>query len=83
MPSKIVVVTGASSGFGAMTVRALADAGHVVYAGIRDLDGRNKSAAQDADTYARTHSVDLRPVELNVSDQESVDKAVATIITEV
>ncbi|HEX6394893.1 MAG TPA: SDR family oxidoreductase [Acidimicrobiales bacterium] len=83
MPNKTIVVTGASSGFGAMTVRALADAGHVVYAGIRDLDGRNKSAAEDASAYARTHSVDLRTVELDVSDQESVDTAVATIITEV
>ena len=36
---KVVLVTGASSGFGAMTVRALADAKHVVYAGMRDIGG--------------------------------------------
>ncbi len=36
MPAEqVIVVTGASSGFGAMTVRALADAGHSVYAGMR------------------------------------------------
>lgn len=80
---KTIVVTGASSGFGAMTVRALADAGHVVYAGIRDLDGRNKPAAEDAAAYARTHSVDLRALELDVSDQHSVDTAVAAIVAEV
>ena len=39
--SKTIVITGASSGFGAMTARALADAGHTVYAGMRDTTGRN------------------------------------------
>jgi NADP-dependent 3-hydroxy acid dehydrogenase YdfG len=33
--SKVILVTGASSCFGALTVRALADAKHVVYAGMR------------------------------------------------
>jgi NAD(P)-dependent dehydrogenase (short-subunit alcohol dehydrogenase family) len=80
--SKIIVVTGASSGFGAMTVRALADVGHVVYAGVRDLSGRNRPAADDCAAYARMHSVDLRAVELDVSSQESVDAAVGTIVTE-
>lgn len=42
---KTVVLTGASSGFGAMTVRALADAGHTVFAGMRDIGGRNAAAA--------------------------------------
>jgi short-subunit dehydrogenase involved in D-alanine esterification of teichoic acids len=83
MPSKTIVVTGASSGFGAMTVRALADAGHVVFAGMRDLDGRNKPAAHDTVAYARAHSVELRPIELDVSTQDSVDTAVASIINEV
>ncbi len=34
--SKVVVITGASSGFGALTARALAVAGHRVYAGMRE-----------------------------------------------
>jgi NAD(P)-dependent dehydrogenase (short-subunit alcohol dehydrogenase family) len=83
MPSKTIIVTGASSGFGAMTVRELADAGHVVYAGMRDIAERNQRASGDAKAYARTHSVDLRALELDVSDQNSVDTAVATIIAEV
>src|SRR5262249_58281035 len=80
--SKIIVVTGASSGFGAVTVRALADAGHVVYAGMRDVGGRNQEAASASATYTHEHKVDLRPLQLNVSDDASVDAAIGTIISE-
>jgi NAD(P)-dependent dehydrogenase (short-subunit alcohol dehydrogenase family) len=80
--SKIIVVTGASSGFGAMTVRALADAGHVVYAGMRGISARNKAAAADAEQYATEHDVALRPVEMDVSDQQSVDAAIDGILAE-
>ena len=44
--TKNIVITGASSGFGAMTARALANAGHTVYAGMRDVTGHNARAAQ-------------------------------------
>ena len=77
---KTILITGASSGFGRMTARALADAGHVVYASMRDIAGRNRSAADAADAYAREHAVDLRTVELDVSDQASVDAAVGTVV---
>jgi NAD(P)-dependent dehydrogenase (short-subunit alcohol dehydrogenase family) len=79
---KNIIITGASSGFGALTARALADAGHTVYAGMRDVAGRNAAAAADAATYAGEHGVDLRSVELDVSQQASVDAAIAQILAE-
>jgi len=39
----VIVITGASSGFGALTARRLAEAGHTVYATMRETGTRNAS----------------------------------------
>jgi NAD(P)-dependent dehydrogenase (short-subunit alcohol dehydrogenase family) len=80
--SKTVIITGASSGFGALTARALGDAGHTVYAGMRDSAGRNAPQVAAAKQYAAEHDVDVRTVELDVSSQQSVDAAVESVISE-
>lgn len=82
MSAHVILITGASSGFGALTARALADAGHTVYAGMRHTAGRNAPAVAEARAYAVEHEVDLRTVELDVSRQESVDAAVASVTEE-
>ena len=54
---KIIVITGASSGFGALTARALAKAGHTVYAGMRDTTGRNAPQVEEAKKFAKDNKV--------------------------
>jgi NAD(P)-dependent dehydrogenase (short-subunit alcohol dehydrogenase family) len=78
----IIVITGASSGFGLMTAQALARAGHTVYASMRETTGRNAPQAAEVRKYATDHGVDLRPIELDVSSQPSVDAAIEKIVAE-
>jgi NAD(P)-dependent dehydrogenase (short-subunit alcohol dehydrogenase family) len=79
---KVIVVTGASSGFGALTVRRLALAGHIVYAGMRETTGRNSTAVAELEAFGAEHKADVHAVELDVQSQESADAAIGSIIGE-
>jgi NAD(P)-dependent dehydrogenase (short-subunit alcohol dehydrogenase family) len=80
--NEVIVITGASSGFGALTARALARAGHIVYATMRGTTGRNASQVAEAARFASEHGVDLRTAELDVASTESVNEGIATIIAQ-
>ncbi|MCA1405974.1 SDR family oxidoreductase [Ensifer sp. IC3342] len=82
MNKEVIVITGASSGFGALTARALAKAGHMVYAGMRATEGRNAPPAEAAKIFAAKHGVELRPLELDVVSDASVEAAIAKIIAD-
>jgi NAD(P)-dependent dehydrogenase (short-subunit alcohol dehydrogenase family) len=79
---KTILITGAGTGFGALTARALARAGHTVYAGIRDAKGRDAGQVAEAAAFATTHGVQLRTVELDVLQQESADAAVDSVLSD-
>jgi len=79
---KIIVITGASSGFGRLSANALAKSGHTVYASMRETKGRNAPQVAEVLKFAKDQGVDLRPIELDVLSQESVDGAIAAIIKE-
>jgi NAD(P)-dependent dehydrogenase (short-subunit alcohol dehydrogenase family) len=74
--SKVILITGTSTGFGRDTAETLAQAGHRVFASMRDITGRNKTHA-DA---LRAKKIDV--VELDVTDDASVDSAVASVLKE-
>lgn len=77
--TKIILITGASSGFGRMTAEELGKAGHTVYASMRDIAGRN---AKNASELAAIEGSDIRPIELYVQSDSSANEAVAKIIAE-
>ena len=82
MPKEIVVITGASSGFGEMSALALGRAGYTVHASMRETAGRNRKKVDD---YARTSAqehLDIRALEMDVGDQGSVDAAIETVIAQ-
>ena len=78
--SRVVLITGASSGFGNLSARALARAGHIVYAGMRDVTGRNAAAAAELDALAGAEKVRIGAIDMDVQDQDSVDGAVARVL---
>jgi len=72
--SKTILITGASTGFGRDTAETLARGGHHVFASMRDPEGKN-----------RPHSDALRKqgikvIELDVSNDESVERAVGDVL---
>jgi len=76
---KVIVITGASSGFGRLSANALAKAGHTVYASMRDTAGRNAPQAADVKKFAHDNKVDLRPIELDVSSEKSIEAAIRQV----
>jgi NAD(P)-dependent dehydrogenase (short-subunit alcohol dehydrogenase family) len=79
---QVIVITGASSGFGALAARELAKAGHTVYASMRDTTTRNVPQVEAVKKFAQDNKVDLRAVELDVASQDSVDAAIQQILKE-
>jgi len=77
---KVIVITGASSGFGRLSANALAKAGHIVYASMRDTAGRNAPQVEAAAKFAKENKVDLRTIELDVASQASADAAIQRIV---
>jgi len=79
---QVIVITGASSGFGALAARALAHAGHTVYASMRETTGRNAAQVEEVKKYAAEHGVDLRAVELDVASEVSAEAGIQKILAD-
>ena len=63
-----------------MTARALAQAGHTVYASMRETQGRNAPRVDEVATWAKAQGLDLRTVELDVQSDASAEAGVAHIL---
>lgn len=82
MNKQIILVTGAGTGIGKLSARSLAEAGHIVYASMRDIAGRNAPRAAELRALAAARGLELHPLELDVLSQDSADAAAATIVRE-
>lgn len=80
--NSVIVITGASSGFGNLTARALARAGHTVYAGMRATADRNAPRVSELADLSTAEGIDIRGIEMDVQDQHSVDAAISQIMAE-
>lgn len=80
--TKVIVITGASSGFGNLAARALARAGHTVYAGMRATADRNAPRVAELADLSAAQGIDVRGIEMDVQDQNSVDAAISQIVAE-
>ncbi|MEM6380695.1 MAG: SDR family oxidoreductase [Bacteroidota bacterium] len=72
--SKKVIITGASGGFGELTVKSLLENGHQVVATMRNVATRNKEIADELS------GLGAIIVEMDVTDDDNVNNAVAEAI---
>jgi len=75
-----ILVTGSTSGFGRLTVETLARQGYRVFAGMRAAAGKNAPAAEELRALAQREQLALQIVEIDVTDDASVERAIAVII---
>ena len=73
--SKVILITGASTGFGRDTAETLASKGHKVFATMRHPQTKNREHAE------ALRKIGVRVIELDVSEDASVNKAVEEVLT--
>ena len=69
-----ILITGANGGFGVLTVKTLLNQGHSVVATMRNVESKNKTAADELS------ALGAKIVNLDVTDDESVNSGVAKAI---
>jgi len=80
--SATVLITGASTGFGRDTAERLARRGHRVFATMRDIAGRNAANRTALLRTAHDEKLWLRVLELDVTRDESVQRAIDAALRE-
>ena len=75
-----IIITGSTSGFGRLTAETLARRGHTVFAGVRESTGRNAAAAGELRALAAGAGLALHVVDLDVTDDASVERAVRRVV---
>jgi PAS domain S-box-containing protein len=74
-----VLVSGTSSGFGRLIAGSLAEAGHVVFAGLRDPQGRDRAVADAFRALQPESGGSVTPITLDVTDDAVVAACASTL----
>ena len=77
---KVVLITGASSGFGRLIAETLARKKYQVFATMRNVAGRNAAVAREFEDLAKRETLSLQILELDVTGEVSVDRAVSKLV---
>jgi NAD(P)-dependent dehydrogenase (short-subunit alcohol dehydrogenase family) len=77
---QVVLITGASTGFGRLIAETLARKNYQVFATMRNVSGKNAAAAREFQELARRESLTLDVVELDVTRDSSVERAVSEVV---
>jgi NAD(P)-dependent dehydrogenase (short-subunit alcohol dehydrogenase family) len=77
---QVVLITGASSGFGRLVAETLARQHYRVFATMRDRNGRNAAVASELAGLAQRESLSLHALELDVTDEVSVERAAGEVL---
>src|ERR1700736_719450 len=78
---QVVLITGSSTGFGRLFTETLARKGHTVLATMRDPGGRNAKNAAEIGTLAQNESLPIQVLEMDVTDDGSVQRAVDAAVS--
>jgi NAD(P)-dependent dehydrogenase (short-subunit alcohol dehydrogenase family) len=78
--NQVILITGSSTGFGRMFAETLARKGHTVFATMRDPGGRNAKNSSEIRTLAEKDSLPIYVLELDVTNDVSVERAVDAAI---
>jgi NAD(P)-dependent dehydrogenase (short-subunit alcohol dehydrogenase family) len=77
----VVIITGASTGFGRAAAETLARRGYTVFAGMRDTTGRNASICGDVRSVAKRERLALEVLDMDVTQDSSVQQAVQQVVS--
>lgn len=78
----VVLITGASTGFGRVAAETLARRGFTVFATMRDTSGANASNCEALQSLANRERSALHVVDLDVTQDASVEQAVQRVLDE-
>ncbi len=78
---QVVLITGSSSGFGRLFAEAFARNRYSVFATMRGVNGKNAKSAESLRAFASQNSLPIEVEEMDVTDEASVNKCVASVVS--